>query len=401
LLQEHAMTPWCLRWIPSLTTLVVLALGSGCATQAPPPLPAALLQDALFGHPARPADADDALVVDEAMRQYLRSRLAGAARDKGRPRALAEALYARGELRLSYDDGHTRTAAQAFAARAGNCLSLVLMTAALAHEIGLDVVYQSARLGASYSRSGTLTLYAGHVNLVLAPRRLNWPGSGLQSAQDTDALQIDFLPPDQVHGLRTVPISEQRVLAMFLNNRAVESLQQGPAALSYAWAREAVRHDPGFWPAFNTLGVVYQRAGHLAPAAAVYRHVLAHDPDSVPAMANLAQVLVAQGRAEEAAVWRARRLALEPHAPFHFLGLGEAALAQGDLAEAERLLDRESAVTGPTHELAFQRARLQAARGDRAGAQQALAEAMDQSGTPQQRQVYAGKLSRLQALVSH
>jgi Tfp pilus assembly protein PilF len=397
------MTPWVRRSILTLAAWAGLAgwgLLSGCAVLAPPTLPAPLLQDALFGDPARPAEADAALAVDDTMRQYVHDVLAGAVRSKGRPRALADALYARGELQLSYDDGHTRNAAQAFAARAGNCLSLVLMTAALAHEMGLEVSFQSARLDEAVSRSGELMLYAGHVNLVLAPPFTYWRRYGVRNSADPDVLQIDFLPPEAVRGLRSVPISEQRVLAMYMNNRAVESLQRAPAAVSYAWAREALRRDPGFWPAYNTLGVVYQRAGHLAPAAAVYRHALVQDPDNLPAMANLAQVLLALGRADEAAPWLARRLALEPQAPFHLLGLAEAALARGDLAEAERLLAREAAVTGASHEAALLSARLQAARGDRAGVQQALGEALDRSSTPRQRQVYADKLARLRAPAS-
>ncbi len=396
------MTLGCRRLIFAVLAsawLAGLAALSGCASRPPPP-PAALLQDALFGDPAAPAEAATAMAVDDAMRQYVRGVLASAVREKGRPRALADALFARGELQLRYDDSHTRNAAQAFAARAGNCVSLVLMTAALAREMGLEVAYQSARLDESISRSGALLLYAGHVNLVLAPRFTQWRRYDARSIGDPDALQIDFLPPEQVRGLRSVPISQQRVLAMYMNNRAVESLQRADPPESYAWAREALRLDPGFWPAYNTLGVVYQRAGHLASAAAVYRHTLAQGSDNLPAMANLVQVLVALGRPGEAAPWQARLQAREPQAPFHWLGLAEAALARGDLAEAERLLDRERAVTGASHEGAFLTARLQAARGDRTRAQQALSEAMDRSSTPRQRQVYADKLARLRALAN-
>jgi Tfp pilus assembly protein PilF len=220
---------------------------------------------------------------------------------------------------------------------------------------------------------------------------------GVHLVRDPDSIQIDFLPPELARGLRSEPITEQRVLAMYLNNRAVEALRDGPPAAAYAWVREALRHDAGFWPAYNTLGVVYQRAGHLPAAAAVYQHLLAQQPGSVPAMANLAQVLQALGRPDEAATWQARRLALEPHRPFHFLDLATTALARGELADAERLLDRELAVTGPTHELYYQRARLHAARGDGARVQQDLIDAIDNSSTPRQRRVYADKLERLRA----
>ena len=56
--------------------------------------------------------------------------------------ALLEALYTQGELRLEYDARRTRTAAEAFDARMGNCLSLVIMTAAFATEMQLQVRFQ-------------------------------------------------------------------------------------------------------------------------------------------------------------------------------------------------------------------------------------------------------------------
>jgi hypothetical protein len=246
------MTPWCLRWISALAALLALAGGllvSGCASPVPTALAVPLLQDTLLGDPARPADADAALAIDEPMRAYVRGLLATAVRDRGRPQALADALYQRGDLQLHYDDAYTRNAAQAFAARSGNCLSLVLMTAALAREMGLDVVFQSAGVGESHGRSGDLLFYAGHVNLVLAPRYTRLQSLGVHLVRDPDSLQIDFLPPELARGLRSEPIAEARVLAMYLNNRAVEALRDETPARAYAWVREALRRDAGFWPA--------------------------------------------------------------------------------------------------------------------------------------------------------
>ncbi len=396
------MTSRYLRWI-RLGLCGLLAAGlSACAGLAPA-LPATpLLDDAVFGHPPRPAEADSVLALDEPMRRFLRERLAGAVRDKGRPRALADALYARGELKLDYDNTVTRNAAQAFAARSGNCLSLVLMTAAMAHELGVEVRYQDVPRVESYSRSGGLTLQVGHVNLVLSPRDARWRPESLRYESAGDAVQIDFLPPPQLRGLRSEPISEQRVLAMFMNNRAVEALQRGEGlAAAYAWVREALQRDAGFWPAINSLGVVYQRAGQPALAAAAFERVLAIDPDNLPALGNLPPALMALGRVQDADRWTARRLALQPHPPFHHLALAEAALDRGDLAAARQHLDDEQAVTGDSHELFLQRARWQLAMGREGPARAALQAAIEHSETPPQRQRYTAKLERLRALSAH
>src|SRR5262249_55575803 len=129
---------------------------AGCAQQpvVPPLQPQALLHDDSFTKPAQPIDASEIFAVDDAMRAYLRE---GPGRYSQRPHragALVDALYKRGELKLEYDSSRTRNAQQAFAARAGNCLSLVVMTAALAKELDLQVEYSSAYTEEVWSRSG-------------------------------------------------------------------------------------------------------------------------------------------------------------------------------------------------------------------------------------------------------
>jgi tetratricopeptide (TPR) repeat protein len=368
---------------------------TACAA-LPPPVATALLQDALFDHPPRPVEADAALALDDSMRGYLRDTLAGSMQRQGKARALTDALYAGKALRLDYDATYTRTAAQAFAARSGNCLSLVLMTAAFARELGLEVTFQSAWLDDAYSRGSDLTLRSGHVNLVIGPRPDAWGWRSFSTGPDPNRLQVDFLPPDALRGLRTTPIAEQTVLAMFMNNRAAEALLRHRAAEAYAWAREALRTDPGFVPAWNTLGVVYQQAGHLAPAAAAFEQVLAQDGRQVAAMWNLAQVLQAQGRDDDAARWTARRQAIEPVAPFFAQQQGEAALARGAHAEARDWFQREQRLTGESHELHFLLAQAHLGLGAWDQARHALQQAISSSPSVGQQARYAGKLARLQ-----
>ncbi len=395
------MNRWFVRCCRrALATVLALSL-SACAllpaAKPAPPTAAPLLHDALFDHPPRPPEADGVFELDEAMRQFLRAKLVGASQQKGSPRALIAALYGQGELRLRYDATTTRNAAQAFADRSGNCLSLVIMTAAFARELGLEISFQSARQGDAFSRQGNLTLRSGHVNLVLGPRRTMGAWQSALGGNEPNGLQVDFLPPDELRGLRTVPITEATVLAMFMNNRATEALVRQRPAEAYAWAREALRHDAGFTAALNTLGVVYQRAGHLMAAVAAFDRVLALDSGHTAAMWNLAQALQNQGRFDEAQAWNQRRLALEPVAPFLSLQQGQAAMARGAYAEARALFDREQQATGPSAELYFWQAQAFFALGQWRAAQQALQQAASSSPGGAQQALYEGKLAWLRA----
>lgn len=279
--------------------------------------------DGLFAAPAQPPRAGQALALSPAMAARARQLRAAAPGGLPTARMLVEALSARGELRLDYDAQITRTAAQAFDDRAGNCLSLVLMTAAFARELGLPVSFNEALVEAQWRREGDLLMRSGHVNLTLGPpvRRGVWRSLGDES------LMVDFLPGVDLAGLPVRGIDERRVLAMYLNNRAAEFMAAGDLATAYWWAREALRLDAAYAAARNTLGVVYQRAGQTALAAQVYEQLLAGQPDDSSALGNLAQVRLAQGRPDEAARLRARRDALEPPEARALRELSEAKLA--------------------------------------------------------------------------
>ena len=103
-----------------------------------------MFNDHLFVAATERISADDVFALSDEMKRYLDTEIAGQIRAKGSRQGLFDALYSKGQLKLEYDSVMTRNAAQAFAARSGNCLSLVIMTAAFAKEMGLPVRYQRA-----------------------------------------------------------------------------------------------------------------------------------------------------------------------------------------------------------------------------------------------------------------
>ncbi len=392
----------------ALATSVLSAALAGCAT-TPPPTPQVLLHDALFNHPPAPPEATQVMALSPAMHDHVQALRQRVRRSADLPLAFAESLYRPpgrspglgAGLQLDYDASTTRNAAQAFEARAGNCLSLVVMTAAMARALGLEVGFQSVHSDDVFRSEADLTLRTGHVNLTLGERGPRIPGQQATTAVARQRLVIDFLPQASAAALPAQAIDEARVLAMFMNNRAVESLLARAPATAYAWARESLRADPGFWAAYNTLGVVYQRAGHLDAAAAAFEQVLRHDPQLVAAMANLAAVRQAQGRSDEAALWTSRRLALEPYPPLHFLRLGQVALASGNYGLARQHFRRELRLQDQSHEAWLGLAQVHAALGELAEAEQALQQALAASSSGAERARYAAKLGTLRSAVMH
>lgn len=380
----------------SARTLAMLAFAlmlSACATAPPVAAPPAdLFADALFQPSAEQLTADQIFALTPAMKAYtddvMRHR-----RGREIRRALFEALYQRDQLQLEYDSAVTRTAAQAFEARQGNCLSLVIMTAALAGEMNIPVVFQSVPTEDTWSRSGEIYFNSGHVNLKLG-RALRDGFSGYDRENYT---VIDFQPPPEGRPSEGKAIGRHTVVAMFMNNRAAEALARGKLDDAYWWARRAVESDPELLYPYNTLAVVYRRHGNVAMAERTLRWALTREPDSTMALSNLAQLLDAAGRTEESRVVREKLARLQPVTPFYYFNLGKTAMQLGDYRRARILFERELQRDPNYHEFHAWLAAADFYLGDMAGANEHMKKAMAASTTRDDYALYSAKLDRLRA----
>ena len=380
----------------ALAALLFLVLLVGCASAPPMPPAATLLHDELFAAPSARIDPDAALAISPAMRSYLADKSVNTVnrvRSTDRRRQLIDALY-RGDLKLEYDAAVTRTAAQAFEARSGNCLALVMMTAAFAKELGLRVRYQAVIGDEAWDRADDLYIAIGHVNLALE-ERVEPIGF---FATTSGPMIVDFLPPRDARMLHTRSIDERTVVAMYLNNRAVESLTQGQVDDAYWWAREAVLRDPELLAAYVTLGVIYRNRQHPELSEQVLRRVAEREPDNVFALSNRILALRDLGRGAEAEALAQRLAVLDPHPPFSYFRQGKAALREGRIEAARRLFAKEVARAPYHHEFEYWLAVSYMALNDADRATIHLTRAMEVSTTRKDHDLYAGKLDRLKAL---
>lgn len=374
--------------------IVVAALAAlgGCASRPPTPPAADLLHDSLYGNPPAPPDGGRVFALSPPMQRYADTELRAGRNQADPRRALVDALYQRRGLQLAYDGAATRSAAEAFDARAGNCLSLVIMTAAFARHLGLPVSFRQVLVDESYTRNDGLMLANGHVNLVLErlpPRLVMAHGSV------SEDLIVDFLPGADLRGQRSLVLAERTIVAMYFNNLAAEALAAGRPAQAYAHARAALLEDAGFAAAANTLGVIYLRDGHLAQAEAALRHALAIDDENTAALSNLQGVLRRAGRAAEADAVGARLLALQPVPPFHHFDLGRQAMERGDFEAARAHFARELRRQPFQPEVHFWAAQAHWRLGNDRRAADHLKQAADNSLTPGSQRQYSAKLELL------
>jgi tetratricopeptide (TPR) repeat protein len=368
---------------------------AGCASTPPSSAPAGLFNDRLFQPPSERINAEDVFALSAEMKTYLSVDIAPLLHFHGTRQGLVAALTTPGLLKLEYESTRTRNAAQAFSARSGNCLSLVIMTAAFAKGLDLPVRFQSVTAEETLSRSGDIQFIIGHVNVTLGDR------IATVGAHRSDNLTVDFIPTQGAARASTRQIAEETVVAMFMNNRSAEALAAGRFDEAYWWARAAIGQDPKFLSAYNTLGVVYRRHGDLPDAERVFAHVLERDPQNTHVMSNLVPVLEAMGRRTEAATLARRLEQLDPHPPFSYFMLGMNALRERNFVQARDLFAKEVDRAPYYHEFHFWLAQSYLALGDIDKAKKQLALALEYSESGRDRELYAAKLARIKSLQIH
>lgn len=380
--------------------LSLLVLLSGCAHLGQDPAAAArvatLLDDTAFAPPAAPVDTSTLFAVSPAMREHLdSSQFRALLREHGRAQGLMHALYDRHELQLDYDSTYTGTAAETYAARKGNCLSLVIMTAAFARALGMDVSFQEVLIEDIWSRDRSLYLVSAHVNLSLAPR------SAQMGNRDTPtAMTIDFVPVAGASRYRTRKLDDTDILGLYMNNRAAEELAQGRFDEAYWWARGALLTQPALTIAYNTLAVIYQQKGQVAMAEKAYRAALERAPDSLVVMQNLAPLLAAAGKTAEAEAMTRRLARLYPSPPYYYFNLGMDAYRAGDFTRARTLFAREVAREPDNDEFHFWLGLASLRLGELGAAEKQLALARDTSVRGETRERYSAKLAHLRDMTA-
>lgn len=374
-----------------ITILIWIAL-SGCSTSPVATSdPSPLFNDQLFSPASEYIGADRIFAVTPEMKRFLDKEVAGQVWKKGPQEALFDALYSKGQLWVDYDSSMTRTASEAFASRSANCLSMAIMTAALAKEMGLSVEFHRIYVDEVWNRAGKINFSTGHVNITLNEK----PSAvGLDLRRP---MTLDFIPASELRHYSMDVVTEETIKAMYMNNRAAEALAAGKIDNAYWWAKAAIAQDSSLDMPYNTLGVIYKMHGNPAEAERAFRHALDRHPKDVIVMSNLVQALAALGRNEEAQSLERTVEKLRPYPPFYYFDKGLEAMKKGDFKQAKAQFRRELERTPDYHEFQYWYAMACLGLGETKEAERYLSLAMENSTTRKDRDIYAAKLDRIKS----
>jgi Flp pilus assembly protein TadD len=224
---------------------------------------------------------------------------------------------------LEYDET-TRTAAETFAARAGNCLSFTFMFVVLARGAGLDASFQEVDIPPEWTFTGYTSILNRHINIYVDLR------VGVIPAKIVDFNIADFRADYDMD-----IISDQRALAHFFNNLGAQYMQQGDTtAAFYSFQRAIAENDAGFAPAWDSLGTLYARSGLDYHAEAAFLQALAIDKSDLTAMNNLTVLYDRRGEPELAERHRKKVITHRNRNPYYRFQLARMAYHNEDYDRA-------------------------------------------------------------------
>lgn len=247
---------------------------------------------------------------------------------------LVETIFDKDRKGFAYSAGHSTIAAETWRARAGDCLSLTVLTFSVARTLGMNAAMQEVQTPTLYGRAGELDVVNQHVN-VLFP---HFRGDLMVESTAHDVV-IDF-EPDYAAPRRGAALDESGIVARYYNNVAVENMARGDYPVAYAHFKAAIRADPLYVSPYSNLAVLYRRLGREAEAEKLLRHAVGLDGNIDVAMHELHRLLKNQGRVTEASEIEHRLDERRANDPYHWIGLAVLDLQNSRLRAAIEKLNR-------------------------------------------------------------
>ncbi len=246
---------------------------------------------------------------------------------------------------LQYEN-RTYTAAETLEFNGGNCLSLAILTTALARLVDLDINYQLVDSSPVFGLAGNLVSKEVHVKTVVASHQEMTLDN--ISFQLSGSVVIDYFVSERRRFIGN--ISTTAFNAMYYLNIAGTALEEQDYNKAYWHVREALEHNPLDPTAWNIMAVIYRRAGQLAKAEEIYLFAIEHTEDKLTLLKNYRQLLTSQMRIAEAAVIESRLDNMKDPSPFHWYTLARNSYDTQDYAAAVRYFDKALAIAPYLHE---------------------------------------------------
>lgn len=299
--------------------------------------------------------------------------------------------YLERETRDFNYESKTYTATETLAGQKGNCMSLAVLTTALASAVNeVDIRYQLVDSSPVFYKESDVVVKGVHVRSKLYERL----GASSNLYLGRSSLIVDYLPDDKTRFIGN--ISRAKFLALYYGNRAVEFMASEKFQEAYWYTRKALEYEPEDAANINSMAVIFRRIGDDAKAEEVYAYGLAVTDDKLTLLKNYRLLLSAQGRKGEVKAVTQQMAEYDDPSPFGWLDAANFAYNNGEYQEAE-VFYQKSIDAAPYLDYGyFGLAKVKYQKGELKGAKRMLIKAMENTFKEEGRELYQAKLSRLE-----
>lgn len=379
-----------------LISCIFLAFFSGCqSTVVQVPLSEHLLYDQGYvGYSQINIESEQQVFyLDDSAKAFVASTIAPMNNKFDEMEALVKAIFDRSELNLLYQGDANTTANDTFHAQAANCLSMSIMTYALAIEAGFNVDFQEVMIPEYWTRRAGFSLLNGHINLKMLA-----PSDPTVFVFNNPSYQVDFDPQSSRRGLPKKTVSKKAVLSMFYNNKGADAVLRKDYVSAYAYFREALLIQPSFQAAWVNLGILYRLSHYFPQAESAYQHALFINSDNLTALENLAYLYRATERREEANEILVKVESQRNRNPYYHVDLGEQEMEQEHWDQALAHFRKALALDRGKHEVYFGLARVYFEIGELQQSERYLKQAKNKARNKHDEEKYQSKLEFLSNL---
>ena len=332
--------------------------------------------------PDVPPEPDDIIVLPDELRDRFRKEVLAVTTDPdARLERLVKFVFDAKGLGMTYKPDATLTISEAYRSRTLNCLTSTLLVMVLAREAGLHAEGQLVSSIVAWGATDETAIQTQHANAIITIR------PGRRFIVDVDA-------SDTPAGGVLNPVDDEKLIAYFYGNRAMEMMVEGRHQQAIAWMTVALRHSPEDAAMLNNYGVLNLREGNMSAAEALFRQSVSRDPSLLSGLSNLVALFQRSGDSDQEEYWRDRSEKLLRKAPYFQYQQGRRHELAGEWGEAAKFFMRAARLNPMEHRFHFALARVYFETGQLVKASRELSKALALSDGGQAER-YQAKLAAL------
>lgn len=290
--------------------------------------------------------------------------------------------------------GKTYNATNALAKKQGNCMSLAVLSTAIAKLVGVDYQYREVHSTPVYTEyssaaNGHFQTLSTHVNLTLVNKGFS-PDS---NSSTFSYITIDYFK--EAGDVKSSRVSQNDVEIMYWHNLAADALIDNRLDLAFTYTLKAHKLDSLHPDTLNLLAILYGRKGREDLAYKLYDSMDKNKLASFAAIDNFASLLRKRGNVKRANQLSQNIATVTEDNPYTWIKRGKAHLEKGRLTLAEAHFLKAAKKASYLHEPYFLLAKIYAQQSKLLAARQALEKAQSLAYLPEDEKRYLAKLAGL------